>query len=236
MQNKISSIILTALLLMLIAVAGAGAYFLKESGVSAVVGLPMLAVGAVVILLCILAGMSVLYATYNLQDKTQALALPEGSIRAVIALMLIVLFAVLTIYLFGSISEGKFIQISGIAQEQVNEMRATYPTGWVIAVPDGNNTFRVWLRNAPSAEGVDFAKQLLILVGTLVTSISSFYFGAKAVSESSSRQETSAGQQAATSSPEGATSSESSSRQETLPGQQAETGPSEGAASEGERG
>ncbi|MES0090797.1 hypothetical protein [Mesorhizobium sp. M0030] len=168
--------LLASLVLILILAAS---YFLIKSDISVVVGLPMLVVGAVVVMLCLLASMSVLYASFDLQDKTQALALPEGSIRAVIALMLIVLFAILAIYLFGSISSGQLTALDGLSEGQKDQVTQMHPGGDVISVLTDKGTYRVWVRTESSAAGVDFAKQLLILVGTLVTSISSFYFGTR---------------------------------------------------------
>src|SRR5205085_5790756 len=43
--------------------------------------------------------------------------------------------------------------------------------------------FTVLYRDTRDPASQDFAKQLLVLIGTLVTAVSSFYFGAKAVSE-----------------------------------------------------
>jgi hypothetical protein len=102
------------------------------------VRLPVLAIAGVFLLLGALALVSVAFSLFELSDKTQALGLPEGSIRAVIALSLIVLFAILSVYLYASLI--------------------------------GQNA------NSPNA---DFAKQLLVLVGTLVTSVASFYFGSR---------------------------------------------------------
>jgi hypothetical protein len=108
------------------------------------VKLPIIAIAGVFLLLGALAIVSVAFSLFELSDKTQALGLPEGSIRAVIALSLIVLFAILSVYLYASLTSQK---------------------------PDSPNT--------------DFAKQLLVLVGTLVTSVASFYFGSRAAASGS---------------------------------------------------
>jgi len=105
--------------------------------------LPLLIVTAVVGLLGSLALVVIVFAVYQLTDKKYALALPDGSIRGVMALLLIVLFAVLTVFLtirLGNITD---------AQRPV----------------------------------VDFAKQLLTILGTLMTSVASFYFGTRAATD-----------------------------------------------------
>ena len=64
------------------------------------ISLPVLAMGGVVLLLVTLALVSVAFALFDLSDRTQALALPEGSIHAVVSLSLIVLFAILSVFLY----------------------------------------------------------------------------------------------------------------------------------------
>ena len=56
------------------------------------------------------------------------------------------------------------------------------------APPAGGGTpatslYAVTYRIAPNPASEDFAKQLLVLIGTLVTSVAGFYFGAKAVAD-----------------------------------------------------
>lgn len=177
------------LILAIVAILGASAAVLLLKDVSASVGLPMLAIAAVALLLCLLGTMSVLYAGNNLHDRTQALALPEGSIRAVIALMLIVLFAILAVYLYGSISTGQFTPLGEMSSDSVEALKTKYPQGYVVAldVPGKEKTQNVWIKLGVTPEGNDFAKQVLVLVGTLVTSISSFYFGSKSGGEGRGR-------------------------------------------------
>lgn len=177
----VSSLLIGAGLIISAAVA-----ILYASGISAVVGLPMLSVGAVIVLVILLCAMAVIFASFGLQDTSQALALPEGSIRAVIALMLIVLFAILSIYLYGSLATGQLTQLGSMSEEARATLVKTFGERNVVAVGNGRN-FDVWLRQTATQDGVDFAKQLLVLVGTLVTSISSFYFGSKVASQSSER-------------------------------------------------
>jgi hypothetical protein len=50
------------------------------------IGLPLLVIVGSVVMLLTLASISILFGWWTLADRTQALALPEGSIRAVIAL------------------------------------------------------------------------------------------------------------------------------------------------------
>ena len=53
--------------------------------------LPLLAIGGVVVLILMLTAVAMIFSVIGLTNKDQAMGLPEGSIRAVIALSLIVL-------------------------------------------------------------------------------------------------------------------------------------------------
>lgn len=142
-SERLQIIILIGVLLVgaLLGVSGWELIKVRAADVNSAVVLPLLAIGGLLALLIVLALVSVFFQTLGLADRAQALALPEGSVRAVIALGLIVLFAILSIYLYAS------------------------------------------LRTEPSASavGVDVAKQILTVVGTLVTAVASFYFGANTV-------------------------------------------------------
>jgi TRAP-type C4-dicarboxylate transport system permease small subunit len=154
------------------------------------VGLPILAIFGIMILFGALALVATLFARLSLSDPTQALALPEGSIRAAIALALIVLFAIIAIMLYQS--AAKPYVIGGLDDAQVAEL-VKHSTNQVIAVvpecaaavpladcPAGQERSAVHVLRPPGRESTDLAKQLLILIGTLMTSVTSFYFAARA--------------------------------------------------------
>jgi len=104
-----------------------------------VIRLPVLVITGVMALFATLALVAVTFSVAGLTDPTQALGLPEGSVRAAIALSLIVIFAITSIYLYSSLSEAD-----------------------------------------ASSPGVDFAKQVFAVVGTLMTAVASFYFASRA--------------------------------------------------------
>ena len=72
-------------------------------GLTNEISLPLLAIAGVIALLGALALVAIGFALMSMSDKTQALGLPSGSVRAVIALSLVVLFAILTVFLFSSL-------------------------------------------------------------------------------------------------------------------------------------
>jgi hypothetical protein len=133
--NVITSATFVGLIVFAFSLAGIGALIyavVKTLGPSsASFGLPILALLSVLLLLGALLIFTTLIHTIGLSDKGSALGLPEGSVRALLALALLGLFAVLA------------------ASVLVN----------------------------PPTPVDEFGKQMLTLVGTLMTAVISFYFG-----------------------------------------------------------
>lgn len=125
----------------------------------------------------------------GLSDRAQALALPEGSVRAVIALVLIVLFAAAPIYLFNNVSGSERI-VPGLEADSKTKFetdnKALHPV-FVEVKGDKGPTYTAYYREASDPTGVDFAKQMLVLLGTLATAVTSFYFGAKTATSASAQ-------------------------------------------------
>jgi hypothetical protein len=185
-RNKIWATAAVVGMALLLAIILGGIAWLLSHASESDVGLPVLAIAGAVLMLGTLALVSVSFAIFDLDDKTQALALPEGSIRAVIALMLIVLFAILTIYLYGSMSVSKMTSIGKLTETQEKELVLKFPKEQIIAVigpSESDKTYTVLFLEGHNPASEDFAKQVLVMLGTLVAAISSFYFGTRAVSE-----------------------------------------------------
>jgi hypothetical protein len=143
------------------------------SGVGLSFALPVLAIVGVVVLLIALGMMAVAFGFFGLTEAKNALALPEGSVRAVVALSLVVLFAILSIFLYGGLSTG--IEIAkGLSEDQMKSIVTTVPN---VSIQKVDNTYTVTRGATPNQAAQDFAKQLLVMIGTLVTAVASFYFG-----------------------------------------------------------
>jgi hypothetical protein len=165
--------------------------------------LPLLAVGGVVVLILLLTAVAMIFSVLGLTNKDQAMGLPEGSIRAVIALSLIVLFAILSVFLYGGISKGGEVKvIANLSDTERADFIRNHATasdlqsvqvkdkdgqplvlkdkdGKPVTNADGSLRYfyDVSYRSTNQASD-DFAKQLLVLLGTLMTAITSFYLGA----------------------------------------------------------
>lgn len=153
-----------------------------------IVGLPILAIFGIMILFGALALISTVFARLDLSSPTEALALPPGSIRAAIALALIVLFALISVMLYQSLSRPyvvknlSFVQKEAMVKEPSNRILGVLPEACLpagAACTAEQLSYTVHLRQSPTTESSDLAKQLLILVGTLMTSVTSFYFASR---------------------------------------------------------
>jgi hypothetical protein len=148
--------------------------------------LPMLLIGGVVALLLTLAIVAVVFSRYRLTDRSAALALPEGSVRAVIALSLILIFAIIALFLFNALNSTGTLE--GLSQGEIDALPDEVRSQ-IIAITQREGTgetaqFDVQVRLLPSEVSQDFATQVLTTVSTLVVALSAFYFGAKTATPS----------------------------------------------------
>jgi len=175
-----------------------GGWAMKAGKIDDSVRLPLLVIAGLVSLIALLAVMAIAFKTVHLANQTQALGLPEGTVRAVIALSLILIFAVVTVFLFSNLSGIDDVACqelealkNQIAKTTGNRSLATTP----VATDTNANPAQTSTSLSPAdtrrqsklASSQDFAKQLLIMLGTLITSITSFYFASSKTDSSSSR-------------------------------------------------
>ncbi len=118
----------------------------------------------------------------GLTNKDQSLGLPEGSIRAVIALSLILIFMISSLFIYSQMGKTSIETSKGITQEMV----LTFPSesiAWIVAnkTVDNETLYNVGLKVEKSAASTDIAKQIITTVSTLVVAVAGFYFGTKAV-------------------------------------------------------
>ncbi len=141
----------------------------------------------VITLLVALSFTAVVFKSLGLADPNGVLGLPEGSVRAVIALSLILIFMMSSIFLYWQVNyfgKGTKYISNGITQEEL----AGFPKEEIVAIDryyTGNNETRFTVtrlvdRTSKTAE--DLAKQIITTVSTLVVAVAGFYFGTRAVS------------------------------------------------------
>jgi hypothetical protein len=138
----------------------------------------------------------------NLTDPKQALGLPEGSIRAMIALVLIMVFIIFGILLFRKVALPERIYLASVKQVSDVKIPESIKNPVVVVfetIPDkdkkdkkdkiiNENNYSVYLAAESSEEGKRLAQQLITTVGTLVVAIASFYFGATMVSGAAKKE------------------------------------------------
>jgi hypothetical protein len=164
--------------------------------------LALLAIGGVVVLILLLTAVAMIFQVLGLANGNQAMGLPEGSIRAVIALSLIVLFAILSVFLYQGVStSGPLNTIANLSDTERAEFIRSHPTARdiqsvLVKEPPLKNAdgtpkyfYDVSYRST-NATSDDFAKQLLVLLGTLMTAVTSFYLGAGTATSAAKAGET----------------------------------------------
>lgn len=114
----------------------------------------------------------------GLADANQALGLPEGSVRAMISLFLIMIFISLSLYLYRTVYYPPSYRLDNLKLAEVEELGNKVVNR--VYDPD-TDTYDVRISMDTNPEGVEIAKDLINSIGILVTSLSSFYFGARAV-------------------------------------------------------
>lgn len=164
------------------------------------------AFGGIVVLLGTLLIFTTFVNTIGLSDKAMALGLPEGSVRAIIALSLVGLFSILTA---STMQAPKSMIRLGMTQTAITQYLVENPSTRLVkittdklAVPanqgspaklDGSGKIvtpevaptpeipaTFYAEFQPASGFDDFTKQMLTLVGTLMTAVISFYFGTAA--------------------------------------------------------
>lgn len=95
----------------------------EETYTEALTGAPVMVtlvvIAGVIGLLAVLMMMALAFSAVRLSDRSQALGLPEGSVRAVIALSLIVIFVITVVFLFGNLGT-QLNQIQHLTLAQTN--------------------------------------------------------------------------------------------------------------------
>jgi hypothetical protein len=151
--------------------------------------------------------LAIIYSVMGVEDPKQALGLPEGSVRALLAFSLVLIFVCLAAFLFGEVNknnqpvEGKtltrvtetqladlktnFVVASELAKDQTGKLQYEQ-----VAAADGKTTvddlkhplYTATYYPKGSKDAEDFAKQIFTTLATVFVSVVSFYFGSSVTS------------------------------------------------------
>lgn len=150
--------------------------------------LPILASVSAIGLLISLSFLAIAFSVLDLADRNQALGLPEGSVRALISLLLITLFVITSIFLYRQLrfplEKAIVTNYKGISEAQLAEIPAEEVVSIQVTTKGEEKAFDVE-RRVPPVEATEasqrFAEQVLTTISTLVVSVAAFYFGTRSV-------------------------------------------------------
>lgn len=156
--------------------------YLKSASQTIVI---LLVAGFVSVTLLLYLGTIILRAA-GLTTNEEALGMPEGSIRALIAMSLILMFAIIGVTVLYSGIGGEPVESKGITSAQLERLENVQIISISIVDPaasPGSERFNVTARPEISQAGHDYGLQLLTTVSTLVVAVAGFYFGSRAVNQ-----------------------------------------------------
>jgi len=153
----------------------------RTAGAGSTMSLTLMLVIGVSALLAVLGGLVAIFAVLGLTQPSHSLGLPEGSVRAVIALALILIFSIQAVYLYGDLGGEHTYRSTGLTQAEYAQLP---PERTVAVTASGEGDARrydVTLRPEKPEAAVDLAQQILTTVSTLVVAVAGFYFGTRSV-------------------------------------------------------
>jgi hypothetical protein len=153
--------------------------------ISDTISLPLIVIVGVAVLLISISLVTFTFSVIGLSSARDALGLPDGSVRAIIALMLLVLFSIMAIFLYNNMGERRVLSLDHVSEQALNDMRSRVAIIHQEAEPPpAQNTYKVTYHEINNAAD-DLAKQLVVMLGTLVTAVAAFYFGSASVTSAS---------------------------------------------------
>jgi hypothetical protein len=129
---------------------------------------------------------TIILRTAGLGTRGEALGMPEGSIRALIAMSLVLIFAIIGVTVLYSGLGGETIESKGITSAELDRLENVQIIAISAVDPaasPGTERFNVTARSELSQAGHDFGLQLLSTVSTLVVAVAGFYFGSRSVAQ-----------------------------------------------------
>jgi hypothetical protein len=179
-SRQVITFVLTTFLI-LVAIGGLIYVCVVQTNANDEIQMALVVVGGIATLMTLLFVLAAGFSAMGLTDIKQALALPEGSIRAMIALVLIMIFIIFGIYLFRMTGVGSWSYVGNFPNQPPATI-AELPTKFQVRPSPSPESYDVWVDMKPNADGNRLAQQLITTVGTLVVAVAGFYFGSSAVS------------------------------------------------------
>lgn len=181
---------LGAVLIVVGLAAFVGTVTVTSSGVPSSLGFA--AIAGVALLSVTLVGIIVLSRAIGVADPTQALGLPAGSVRALLAFALAIVFVAAASWTLGGLFDpmGPLVAKTSLPADQLDGFLKPYQNDQYIVFKaegeekDNKVSARVYLRReAPQKDVIDIAKQIVTISATVLVTIVGFYFGSKSSSD-----------------------------------------------------
>ncbi|MBN2239578.1 MAG: hypothetical protein JW712_07380 [Dehalococcoidales bacterium] len=142
----------------------------------------LVAILGVSLLFVLMMLMSVYITVIGIGNINEAFGLPSGSIRAILALCLVVIFVICVVFVYGDMANIPPRTIQNVTTEQYHKLSLDQiiSSEVITDTKTGETLYTVELTGIPrSAAAQDVAKQVVTLVGTLMTAVTAFYFATK---------------------------------------------------------
>lgn len=134
-----------------------------------------------------LTGVTVVVSVFSrlgIADRKAALALPDGSVRALLALVLLVIFVIFSNIIFGSFTDARDVRrrFDGLTAAQVDRLPGAVTSQVAEQIGRGAEpTYRGEYLAPRNEDASQLGQQIVTGLLTLVATISAFYFGTGSV-------------------------------------------------------
>lgn len=190
------TIIQAVVALLVLAAAGYGLYqfsiYVNDEGGDALT-LSLLVLVGLALVIALMAGLGIVYSILGVTDDKQPLALPEGSVRALISFSLLLIFVCLATFIYSTTGNPELTAVGKVTKVTAQEIEQLRKTFSVVAEParksdgtldtEAGTTPPTPLFNATyyssqrRKEADDIGKQIFTTLATIFVSVVSFYFG-----------------------------------------------------------
>jgi hypothetical protein len=151
---------------------------------------PFWFVGLLVVFAAALTLMAIVFRWLGVENREEAFALPSGSVRTLLAVGVMVLFAFFGLTFFDhAATGGPKERLAAVPLRTVDAPTdaaalakdiARYEGHGLVALPTAAGKLELYQKEATLPEGVtDMQKQMLTTVGALLTTVLGFYFGSR---------------------------------------------------------
>jgi hypothetical protein len=150
-------------------------------------------IALLIIFMTALAASSIIFVSLKMGSNEEAFGLPSGSVRALLAIGIMILFVVFGLPVVSSHSEELSSRQATVPAEQVAEvMRLNKEQGFLVRVlsstgaagtPGARTQLEIVQMNSVTAAQMDLNKQMLTAIITLLTTVIGFYFGSRSATD-----------------------------------------------------